>query len=291
MNARPRNEGYPPVIKSVTNTHVYALLSPEAPVSYEVPKYQREYSWTKNEWDALVDDLLAAEGEHFLGTIICINTTSEALAGSTLELVDGQQRLTTLSLLLAAIYDLLRGHHSEFDDDDIAQLSNLRRRLARKDPQGIWRARLTPQVQGSNLPDYLNVLRQAGLELDAPKVQWLGVRRVKKCFTHFQYRIRDMGPDTIANSRDLLQRLEQAVVVKIEVDSHADAFTLFESLNNRGMALTPIDLIKTSLLKQADSGMGIDKAFAEWNELLADISDDYGAQERFFRHYYNEHYS
>lgn len=275
------------MITSVTNTQVYALLSPESQVSYEVPKYQREYSWSKNEWDALFDDLLASEGQHFLGTIICINTTSEALSGSTLELVDGQQRMTTLSLLLAAIYDLLRTHKDEFDDDGIAQLANLRQRLARKDPLGKLHPRLTPQVQGSNLPDYLNVLSQVGLDVLAPKVLWLGVRRVRKCFVHFQERIRSIGPDLVVSCRDVLQRVEQAVLVKIEVDSHADAFVLFESLNNRGMPLTPIDLIKNSLLKRADAQIGVDEAFREWNELLADISDDYGAQERFFRHYYN----
>lgn len=275
------------MIKSVTNTQVYALLSSESQVTYEIPMYQREYSWSKTEWDALFDDLLEADGQHFLGTIICINTTVDTLDGATLELVDGQQRMTTLSLLLAAIYDLMRAQKHEFDDDGLAQLINLRKRLLRKDTHGKQHARLIPQVQASNRSDYLNVLSQAGLDVPAPKVSYLGVRRVKKCFAHFQDRIRGIDSNILSACQTMLTRVEQAVIVKIEVDNHADAFVLFESLNNRGTPLTPIDLIKNSLLKAADRQLGVDEAFSRWNTLLASISDDYGAQERFFRHYYN----
>ncbi|WP_226347279.1 DUF262 domain-containing protein [Agilicoccus flavus] len=275
------------MIKSVTNTQVYALLSTESQVRYEIPTYQREYSWSKAQWDALFDDLLESEGQHFLGTIICINTTVDVLDGTTLELVDGQQRMTTLSLLLAAIYDLMRQHQNDLDDDDIAQRINLRKRLVSKDTGKTLRTRLLPQVQAGNRDDYLNVLAQAGMDIHPPKVSYLGVRRVKKCFAHFQERIRAVDSDVLAACRRVLTRAEQAVMVKIEVDSHADAFVLFESLNNRGTPLTPIDLIKNSLLKAAATNMGVDAAFSKWNELLADISDDYSAQERFFRHYYN----
>jgi hypothetical protein len=90
---------------------------------------------------------------------------------------------------------------------------------------------------------------------------------------------------------ELLKRVKRAILVKLEVESASDAFTLFESLNNRGMQLTPIDIIKNSLLAAADkkqhNGLTTDQVFEQWNELLADLGDDYKTQERFFRHYYN----
>ena len=77
--------------------------------------------------------------------------------------------------------------------------------------------------------------------------------------------------------------------MKIEVANHADAFVLFESLNNRGMPLTPVDLIKNHLL--AESGrkgvMSVDDAFKLWNEMLTNLGDNYATHERFLRHYYN----
>lgn len=77
--------------------------------------------------------------------------------------------------------------------------------------------------------------------------------------------------------------------MKIEVANHADAFVLFESLNNRGMLLTPVDLIKTHLLAEAERRgvMGVDDAFALWNEMLTNLGDNYANQEPFLRHYYN----
>ncbi|HRN29942.1 MAG TPA: DUF262 domain-containing protein, partial [Terrimesophilobacter sp.] len=93
------------MIKSLSNDAVHALLSPENNVTYAVPKYQREYSWGRDQWDELVEDLLEHEETdgHFLGTIICVNATANTTHESVLEVIDGQQRLTTISLMLAAI--------------------------------------------------------------------------------------------------------------------------------------------------------------------------------------------
>ena len=78
-------------------------------------------------------------------------------------------------------------------------------------------------------------------------------------------------------------------MVKIEVASHSDAYTLFASLNNRGLPLTAIDLIKNKLLAQLESNEPgkIDYYYRQWNKLLSYLGDDYGIQERFFRQYYN----
>ncbi|WP_295587517.1 HNH endonuclease family protein [uncultured Lamprocystis sp.] len=86
-----------------------------------------------------------------------------------------------------------------------------------------------------------------------------------------------------------LDKVSQACLVKIEVASHADAYILFESLNNRGMPLTAIDLIKNKLLARLETTEPgkVDHYFDVWNTLLGYLGDDYSIQERFFRHYYN----
>lgn len=75
----------------------------------------------------------------------------------------------------------------------------------------------------------------------------------------------------------------------IEVSNHADAYTLFESLNNRGTPLTSVDLIKNLLLARLDvNGDGdIDYYSSRWTEILSDLGDEYSDQERFFRQNYN----
>ncbi|MGL5489850.1 MAG: DUF262 domain-containing protein, partial [Shewanella sp.] len=84
-------------------------------------------------------------------------------------------------------------------------------------------------------------------------------------------------------------KVNAATLVKIEVASHSDAYTLFESLNNRGVPLTAIDLMKNKLLaklEQVEPG-SIDKSFVSWTKVIEALGDDYGVQERFFRQYYN----
>ncbi|GAA1699025.1 hypothetical protein MMUR_26460 [Mycolicibacterium murale] len=281
------------MIKSVANDPVHKLLSAEDTVVYEIPKYQREYAWTRQQWDELFEDLLEEDDSasgHFLGTIICINRTSNATKENVLELVDGQQRLTTLSILMAAIYAFLTKHIDQLDEDQRIDTSNLRRQLILKDP---IRSRVRPQIQNNNNADYLNVLKSAGIEIKAPAVKFLGNRRIMKAYNHFSGLIEQhSGPKaSVVPVLDLLERVKRAILVKLEVESTSDAFTLFESLNNRGIPLTPIDIIKNSLLAAADNkrpkGLSADHVFEQWNELLRDLGDDYKIQERFFRHYYN----
>jgi uncharacterized protein with ParB-like and HNH nuclease domain len=281
------------VIKSVDDDPIFKLLSPEDTVVYEIPKYQREYAWSKQQWDELFDDLLEEEDPssgHFLGTIICINRTSNANKENVLELVDGQQRMTTLSILMAAIYKFLNDHNDQLDPDSVVDLNLLVRQLILKNPT---RLRVRPQIQNSNYDDYLNVLKVSGLDVKAPNVKFLGNRRIMKAYNHFSGLIKQQaGPkSSVKPVLQLLKRVKRAILVKLEVESASDAFTLFESLNNRGMQLTPIDIIKNSLLAAADkkqyTGFTTDHVFEQWNELLGDLGDDYKTQERFFRHYYN----
>ena len=83
-------------------------------------------------------------------------------------------------------------------------------------------------------------------------------------------------------------KLKQAMLVKMEVSTHSDAYVLFESLNNRGTPLTAIDLMKNLIMARAENNkLTTDDCFNRWQQLLAYLSDDYGTQERFFRQYYN----
>lgn len=278
------------MIKSVNNYPVSSLLDIETAVVYAIPRYQREYKWGKWEWDALFDDLLENDLNYFLGSIICINQSSDALSIQQLELVDGQQRMTTLSILLSAIYSVFSGLGEALDLDAQLELRNLKHRLILK--KHTEQTRLVPQVQNFNQQDYFAVLNMAGVLDDVETVANAGNRRVFKAYRHFIGRLEEyLEPlgNSVAAISELLERVNSANLVKIEVASHSDAYTLFESLNNRGVPLTAIDLIKNKLLaklEQEDKGK-IDKYFNQWMKVIDALSDDYATQERFFRQYYN----
>ncbi|EIU3464057.1 TPA: DUF262 domain-containing protein [Pseudomonas aeruginosa] len=277
------------MIKSVYNYPVSTLLDIESGVVYAIPRYQREYTWSRAQWDALFDDLLENEPNYFLGSIICINQSQDALSVQSLELVDGQQRMTTLSLLLAAIYQSFRVLPNLGMEQQI-ELYNLKHKLVlkRKSDQ----PRLIPQVQNYNQQDYFAVLGKAGILDDVEQVQHAGNRRVLKAYRHFLWRIEQYLQELsepVAGLQALLDKVNTATLVKIEVAGHSDAYTLFESLNNRGVPLTAIDLIKNKLLAvlEAKDPGSIDKHYNRWKKVIDALGDDYAVQERFFRQYYN----
>ncbi|UZD59964.1 DUF262 domain-containing HNH endonuclease family protein [Shewanella algae] len=278
------------MIKSVFNYPVSTLLDIEAGVVYAIPRYQREYTWGKWQWDSLFEDLLENDLNYYLGSIICINQTTDALALQQLELVDGQQRMTTLSLLLAAIYASYNQQGIELDDEQRFELYNLKNKLVLK--KNTEQPRLVPQVQNANQQDYLAVLKEAGILKEAELVANAGNRRVFRAFRHFLMRIAEYVSESdnpLQALSALLDKVNAATLVKIEVASHSDAYTLFESLNNRGVPLTAIDLMKNKLLaklEQVEPG-SIDKSFVCWTKVMEALGDDYGVQERFFRQYYN----
>jgi len=158
--------------------------------------------------------------------------------------------------------------------------------------KGEGRLRLIPQIQNNNHRDYEAVLAEAGIIRDVDVPSYAGNRKIFRAYRYFQNRIDAManGGDTPLDAiMQFLDKIGQACLVKIEVASHADAYTLFESLNNRGMPLSAVDLIKNKLLaglEMIEPGK-IDDYFAQWNTLLNCLGDDYTIQERFFRQYYN----
>ena len=278
------------MIKSVNNYPVSQLFDIEAGVVYAIPRYQREYTWGKNQWENLFDDVLENDPGYFLGSIICINQSTDALSVQKLELVDGQQRLTTLSLLFASVYHALKSHETDLDDEQRVELINLKRKLVLK--KGDDQIRLIPQIQNNNNPDYRAVLAEIGVISECDVPAYAGNRKIFRAYRYFQDRIDEMAngrSNRLGTIMEFLDKVSHACLVKIEVASHADAYTLFESLNNRGMPLTAIDLIKNKLLARLESiePGKLDHYFGHWNRLLGYLGDDYAIQERFFRQYYN----
>lgn len=278
------------MIQSVNKYHIYEILSADGSFYYTIPKYQREYTWGYQQWEALYDDISENNDEYFIGSIICIPL------GDTikpyLEVIDGQQRLTTISLFLTAIYTRLKEHKDDLSEDDEDVLPSLRKSLKSKNSPNEMK--LVPQVQNFNKDDFDHLMNEVGLrKASAPKHPYYPTRKIMRCYCYFLKRLdKEMEgmstEDIISFLLGKYNKVKQAMLVKIEVSSHSDAYVLFESLNNRGTPLTAIDLMKNLIMARAESNnLTIDDCFNRWQMLLSNLSDDYGIQERFFRQYYN----
>jgi uncharacterized protein with ParB-like and HNH nuclease domain len=274
---------------------------------YHVPKYQREYSWGKAEWEQLLEDIEENDPGYFMGSIICIDDNHELGPGESrvYEVVDGQQRLTTLSLLLMAIYrayleweeELIEEDDEEEIEDYKLRLSNIRKQLIHKKysinkaETGYFKEkdkfcflRVQPSTQKANYNDYLHILAELGLIKGSFNSKFCGIRRIYKAFNFFY----DHLPETLEDLNELLHKINSLKFIHIAVSSSSDAFTLFESLNNRGVPLSVMDIIKNKMLANLEKQhkMNIDDAYDEWQSLL-EFLPEYQEQERFLRHYYN----
>ena len=276
------------MIQNVNKYPIDEIIKKDASFYYVIPKYQREYTWSYKEWDALYDDITENLEGYFIGSIICINTGDSNYPR--LEVIDGQQRLTTLCLLLLAIYRRLNEHKEEMEEDDLFEISWIRKALqnSKNTNNGLI---LLPQVQNYNQDDFSTVMFENGILKYAKKMQSYGRRKIYRCFSHFLYKIdQDLkeSDDKVATLLEIKKKVCNAMLVKIEVSSHSDAYILFESLNNRGTPLTAIDLMKNLIMARAEKvGLTVEECFEQWKELLEYLTDDYATQERFFRYYYN----
>jgi len=276
---------------------------------YHVPKYQREYTWGRNEWEQLLLDIEENDIGYFMGSIICIDDNNELGPGESriFEVVDGQQRLTTLSIVLMSIYyrlleleESLSSEDEEEKDDYRLLLSNIRKQLVHKksainktesgyflDKSNKTKycfLRVQPSTQNSNYKDYLQILNELGLIKGDFKSKFCGVRRLYKAYNYFYYNL----PDDYEGIKEILHKINSLKFIHISVTSSSDAFVLFESLNNRGVPLSAMDIIKNKMLAHLEKqhNMEIDDAYDEWQRLLKYLPE-YKDQERFLRQYYN----
>ena len=201
-----------------------------------IPSYQRPYCWEPDDAEALVEDVWnsckSGEKEYFIGSVICISREDGY------EVVDGQQRLVTLTLIMA-----IMGRLEDKCDEMIR--TDMKSRIFRIDPYARHRAPSpTLTVRADEHPFYLEQVLQGKNKQPATGPQ--------KVFVANQKKIREFLEE---KSEEDLKKfagylLKNVLVVSAEADNRASSFRLFNVLNNRGMPLNDADLIKNLLLEK-----------------------------------------
>lgn len=222
-------------------------------LTYHVPRFQRDYSWSENEWEDLWSDIqgiLAPGGEsaHYMGYLVLQSSDNRRF-----DIIDGQQRLTTLSLLVLAILKNLDALVKDNIDSDqnrrrIEQLRNSY--LGYLDPVTLVPLpKLT--LNRNNNSFYQNYL------LPLERLPQRGLKAsehlLRKSFEWFAAHVRE---DRAAkNGADLAKIVEEVAgrlfFTVITVTDELNAFKVFETLNARGVRLSATDLLKNYLFAVA----------------------------------------
>jgi len=231
-------------------------------VIYEIPPFQRPYVWTEeDQWQPLWDDIerLAdarvelEEGAtlptHFLGAVVLKELGGAAGDPSRHSVIDGQQRLTTLQLLLDATEVVVSEYGFEDDAESLVELvMNGAKRFAGSTKRfKLWPSRVDRDI-------YMRVMDD-----DIPLTSVEGESRIAQAHLFFQEAIREWaqvdGDSEVASLRlaALVEVLQQQLkIVRIQLDSGDDDQLIFETLNDRGTPLLAADLIKNYIFQQCE---------------------------------------
>lgn len=237
--------------------HLVRLFSSESE-QFIIPVYQRQYMWGNEQWSDLWNDIanLDKDDDHFLGSIVVINPP-HSIELNQYEVVDGQQRLTTLSLLLAALRDCLIAHDG---DREVRVAESINKYLH---AETMFESGFTKIVPGKfDVVDYTNIIDK--------KSKSNGESNVWKAYLFFKVKIQ-FETDLLNFTKKVMESLK---VVLIRVMSHKDAFRLFETLNDRGLSLSATDLIKNYILSQASrqSDSSIQDVVDCWEEIVENLN-------------------
>ncbi|HOU97129.1 MAG TPA: DUF262 domain-containing protein, partial [Bacteroidales bacterium] len=233
---------------------------------FAIDYYQREYRWEKKQVAELIDDLTekfldshkpdndrsAVENynRYFLGSIIICDKDGHKFV------IDGQQRLTTITLLLIHIYRELK------DDDQKAQLADL-----------IFSQKYGKRSFNLDVEERADVMEAlfAGKEFseDGQSESVLNILlRYHDIEELFPF---DLGNETLPYFADWL--IENVYMVEITAYSDTDAYTIFETMNDRGLSLTPTDMLKGYVLANITDRDSRNKASNIWRKHIGKFKE------------------
>ena len=240
----------------------------EGTKQYVVPLFQRPYSWKKSEWQVLWDDLMElCESEsprtHFMGSIVTIPTNLIPEGVSKYLLIDGQQRLTTIFILLCAVRD----HAKQIEEEKLAaKIDNTI--LVNPYEKGLDYYKLQPTQVDRDV--FHKLIRSEEQDKNC---------EILECYNFFLKKIKQFRVDVYKIQKVICSNLS---IVSVVLSTDDDPYLVFESLNAKGRALTQADLIRNYFFMRihADSQELIyEKYWKPMQDLLGDNLTE------FIRHY------
>jgi len=235
---------------------------------YQIPRYQRPYSWNDEQLEKLWDDLIESsekDPNYFLGSVI---TAKPEETSTYLDIVDGQQRLTTLTILMSVYRDLypnINSHLLETDpfavDGKIIESSirfNDRFERLRLKTHSNHQSEFEEYILNGKTTEYAKPLKKDLKKEEAPSYKFINSA------WFFTQKLTELGEETAGL---LLNYIFNSVkIIRIDCQTVSFAIKLFQVLNDRGLDLSNSDLIKSYLMGQLQSKYEKDKELKRQKE-------------------------
>jgi uncharacterized protein with ParB-like and HNH nuclease domain len=239
---------------------------------FNIPRFQRPYSWTEEEVINFWDDVVLREYIHyFIGSMVVYQTEKPYYG-----IVDGQQRLTTITLLLAAI----RNAFLDYGEENLAR--GVHQYIEKANIDNINEYILNSETSFPYLQDHIQSFKKDDIQCTVGNEE----QNLKLAFELINKKLHSIIPilGNYDSSNDLLPEIKKTSLEKlkeirnkilslklvfIQLDNEDDAYLIFETLNTRGKDLTTPDLVKNLLLeKLRKANVTLDSYKIMWNRIL-----------------------
>jgi len=237
---------------------------------YAVDYYQREYRWQTKNIQELLEDLTSrfqdtySPGDstaavqqyrpYFLGSIVLAERDGQRY------IVDGQQRLTSLTLLLTYLRHVQKQHGLDMDDPSLASL--------------IYANHFGVKAFNLNVPERNDVMQAlyGGQAYDTAETSE-SVRNIHGRYQDIEKLFPGVFPDAAALPHFLYWLISKVILVEIKTDSDDEAYSIFETMNDRGLSLTPSEMLKGYLLANLRDPEKRKQEGARWRERVDELRE------------------
>ncbi|WRA15111.1 DUF262 and DUF1524 domain-containing protein [Helicobacter pylori] len=244
---------------------------------FVIPIYQRVYSWEKEQCEQLWDDIIKTGGNdqiegHFIGSIVFVHDGIYTTNYNELLIIDGQQRLTTITLLFIALRDHLNDEDEFLEKFSCQKIQN--RYLINSDEKGDKKFKLI--LSEPDRDTLLSLIDENRRKPNEPSL------KIMENFKLFEEWIRK-NTDKLET---VFKGLDKLMVVEISLERGKDNPQLiFESMNSKGIELTQTDLIRNYIVMETEVGKQKDFYNGYWMAMEEDFKQNETLFNRFVRHY------
>ena len=272
------------------DNHRYSIVEAFTENFYIVPDYQREYVWTDKEVQQLLEDIneqfeADSAREYFIGTVL-VSPNSQK---NHFDVIDGQQRLTTFFLLLCALKQVFQGNEQRKAIGDL-----IARDYIASDGQIKHNLKLEPRYENAG-----EVMAKI-VELDAePQAVRAGIKasgiasfgsleNLVNAYDTLHRYLKDNYDDEVKLRKYLGHLANNVVFIQISTDV-SSALKIFETINERGVGLNPMDLLKNLLFTQVKEDK-FTQLKDEWKKITKPLEKDNEKPLRFLRYFLMANY-
>lgn len=244
---------------------------------YQVPLFQRDYSWKEENWEDLWQDILIIynkpDSSHYMGAIVLQNSGT---SDKEFTVIDGQQRLATLSIVAIAVIEKIQKlvEREEQKEANQARQDILRRTyLGDRDPRSLrYSSKLILNENNNDFyqSNLINLRKPLNIRAQSKSNQLLW-----QAFQYFSGRLEELSYVTQDGER-LAEFLTDVVAqgllfIQINVQDELNAYTVFETLNARGIELSSTDLLKNYLFSLFQGPDDLQEAQRQWRRIISTV--------------------